>query len=297
MLTGAVHVVTPSELTAIVNVGDDLVLHGLAISPDLDTVTYTLAGAIDPKRGWGLEGETWNAMAMLERLGGESWFNLGDGDLGTHLYRTQRLASGADLATVTTEIAAAWRLDLTILPVTNDPVRTRVTLPDENDVEVSFQQYFVQRRHSVRVSSIRFDGAANAVPAPGVLETIKAADAVVIAPSNPAVSIAPVLAVPGVRDAVEKRRQHTVAISPIVAGSALKGPAARLLRELGHDASVVGVARVYRSLASVLVIDEADRELSGAVEAEGLRCVVTDTIMRGPREAAALTRVALGAVS
>jgi len=297
LLTGAVHVVTPSELTAIVNVGDDLVLHGLAISPDLDTVTYTLAGAIDPKRGWGLEGETWNAMAMLERLGGESWFNLGDGDLGTHLYRTQRLASGADLATVTTEIGAAWRLDLTILPVTNDPVRTRVTLPDENDVEVSFQQYFVQRRHSVRVSSIRFDGAANAVPAPGVLETIKAADAVVIAPSNPAVSIAPVLAVPGVRDAVEKRRQHTVAISPIVAGSALKGPAARLLRELGHDASVVGVARVYRSLASVLVIDEADRELSGAVEAEGLRCVVTDTIMRGPREAAALTRVALGAVS
>jgi LPPG:FO 2-phospho-L-lactate transferase len=291
------HVVDPSDLTAIVNVGDDLVLHGLAISPDLDTVTYTLAGAIDAQRGWGLGDETWNAMAMLERLGGASWFRLGDHDLGTHLYRTQRLAEGADLATVTAEIAAAWGLELTLLPVTNDPVRTFVTLPDEDDVEVSFQEYFVQRRHDVRVSAVRFDGATLALPAPGVLEAIETAGSVVIAPSNPIVSIAPVLAVPGVRDAVEKKRDHTVAISPIVAGAALKGPADRLLRELGHEPSVVGVARFYRSLASVLVIDEADRGLRSAVEAEGLRCVVTDTVMRDPEGAAALTRAALGALS
>jgi LPPG:FO 2-phospho-L-lactate transferase len=297
MLTGIVRVVPPSDVTAIVNVADDVELHGLSISPDLDTVTYTLAGAIDPERGWGLAGETWHGMEMLGRLGGERWFNLGDQDLGTHLFRTGRLASGADLATVTDEITRAWGLELCLLPVTNDRVRTFVTLRDEPGGEIGFQEYFVRRQHDVAASAVRFDGADDARPAPGVLDAIDSAETIVIAPSNPIVSIAPVLAVPGVRDAVERRWERTVAVSPIVAGAALKGPADRLLAELGHDVSVVGVARLYRSLASTFVIDEADRELAPAVEAEGMRCVVTDTIMRDTDRAAALARVTLEAMT
>jgi LPPG:FO 2-phospho-L-lactate transferase len=293
-LAGLVQVVAPREITAIVNVGDDLVLHGLAISPDLDTVTYTLAGAIDPDRGWGLADETWNAMATLERLDGERWFSLGDRDLGTHLYRTSRLARGATLSSVTAEIARAWEVEVTLRPVTDDPLRTFVTLPDEGGIEVSFQHYFVERRHEVPVSAVRFDGADAATPAPGVLDALDLSDHVIIAPSNPIVSIGPLLAVPGIREAVATRRDRTVAVSPIVAGAALKGPADRLMRELGHEPSVVGVARLYRDLASALVVDEADRDLARDVEREGLRCVVTDTIMRGPAEAAALAATALG---
>lgn len=296
MLSGIVQVVPPADVTAIVNVGDDVELHGLRISPDLDTVTYTLAGAIDPERGWGLAGETWQAMEALGRLGGERWFNLGDRDLGTHLYRTGRLASGADLTTVTDEMARAWGLEVRLLPVSNDPVRTFVTLRDEPGVEIGFQEYFVRRQHDVAVAAVRFQGAEAASAAPGVIDAIDRADTLVIAPSNPIVSIGPVLAVPGVRDAVERRRARTVAVSPIVAGAALKGPADRLLAELGHDVSVVGVARLYRSLAATFVIDEADRELAPAVEAEGLRCVVTDTIMRDAERAAALARVTLEAM-
>jgi LPPG:FO 2-phospho-L-lactate transferase len=296
-LRGLVEVLPPDEVTAVVNVADDLVLHGLSISPDLDTVTYTLADAIDPERGWGLADETWRAMEMLGRLGGERWFDLGDRDLGTHLYRTERLSAGADLATVTAEIATALGVGVRVLPVTNDVVRTFVTLPDEGGIEVPFQRYFVERRHDVRISAVRFEGAAEAVAAQGVMEAITESESVVIAPSNPIVSIGPVLAVPGVRGALERRREHVVAISPIVAGTALKGPADRMLRELGHDASVVGVARLYATLASVLVVDDADRESAALVEQEGLRCVVTDTIMTGPQAAAAVARTTLGALS
>jgi LPPG:FO 2-phospho-L-lactate transferase len=296
-LAGLVRALPPTEVTAIVNVGDDVQLHGLHISPDLDTVTYTLADAIDPERGWGLAGETWHAMEMLGRLGGEPWFNLGDQDLGTHLYRTQRLADGANLSTVTGEIARAWGLTLQVLPATDDELRTFVTLPDEANIEVGFQQYFVQRHHDVRVSSVRIDGAETATPAPGVLEAIGSASTLVIAPSNPIVSIGPVLAVPGIRDAFERQRSRAVAISPIIAGTALKGPADRMLRELGHDASVVGVAQLYRDLVSCLVIDEADRALASDVEDVGVRCVVTDTIMRDPDRARALAEVVLEAVS
>lgn len=283
----------PAEITAIVNVGDDVELHGLHISPDLDTVTYTVAGAIDPDRGWGLVDETWRAMESLRRYpGARAWFNLGDRDLGTHLYRTDRLRGGASLSTVTAEIAAAWELGLRLLPVSDDPVRTKVTVPDG---EIDFQEYFVHRQHDVAVSAVRFDGAERARPAPGVLDAIAEAERVLVAPSNPIVSIAPLLAVPGVRAAVEARRDHVVAVSPIIAGAALKGPADRLLRELGHESSVVGVARLYASLAGALVVDEADAHHAAAVEAEGLRCVVAPTIMRGPNEAAALARTLLAA--
>lgn len=293
LLTGMVRAVPPASVTAVVNTGDDMVLHGLAISPDLDTVTYTVAGAIDPERGWGLRDETWQAMATLDRYGGATWFGLGDRDLGTHLYRTQRQAEGAPLSTVTDEIARAWGLELTVLPVTDDPLRTMITLAETGE-EVGFQDYFVARRHAVPVKGVRFAGAPDARPAPGVLDAIAGAATVVVAPSNPIVSIGPVLAVPGVQEAVEARRDTVVAISPLVAGRALKGPADRLLRELGHEDSVVGVARLYAPFTGTLVIDHADADRADEVRAEGLRCVVTDTIMRDPAAAAALSAVALG---
>jgi LPPG:FO 2-phospho-L-lactate transferase len=298
LLAGLVRLVEPTRVTAIVNTGDDMVLHGLAISPDLDTVVYTVAGAIDPERGWGLREESWRAMAALERYGGATWFALGDRDLGTHLYRTQRLAEGATLSEVTAEVARAWGLDLAVVPVTDDPIRTRLTLAPEGTgpgEEVAFQDYFVARRHAVPVASVRVAGAERARPAPAVLDALSAAGAVIVAPSNPVVSIGPVLAVPGVREAVEARREAVVAISPLVGGRALKGPADRLMRELGHDDSVVGVAHLYAPFAGTLVIDEADAEHADAVRAAGLRCVVTDTIMRDPDAAAALCGVALGA--
>ncbi len=293
MLAGVIRVVPPTEVTAIVNVGDDVELHGLHISPDLDTITYTVAGAIDPERGWGLASETFQAMEALRRYpSSRAWFNLGDRDLGTHLYRTDRLRSGVSLSMVTNEIAMAWNLGLRLLPVSDDPVRTRVTVADG---EIDFQEYFVHRRHDVTVTAVRFDGADTAAPAPGVLDSIRTAERVLIAPSNPIVSIGPLLAVPGVREAVSARRADVVAVSPIIAGAALKGPADRLLRELGHEGSVVGIARIYAPLAATLVIDEADADLQQAVEAEGVRCVVAPTIMHGPVEAAALTEVMLNA--
>ena len=295
-LRGLVEVVDPRRIVAVVNTGDDTVLHGLHVSPDLDTVVYTLAGAISRERGWGLEGETWAAMEALARYPSRfSWFGLGDRDLATHLFRTQRLGDGAPLSTVTAEIAAAWGVDLCLLPVTDDRLETRMDVEDEG--EIGFQEYFVRRRHSVAVRGVRFAGAEAAAPAPGVLDALGTAGVVVICPSNPIVSIGPLLAVAGVRDAVVARREDVVAVSPIVAGVALKGPADRLLRELGHEASVVGVARLYAPLAATLVVDEADAALAPAVEAAGMRCVVTPTVMTGPAEAAALAGAVLRVVS
>ncbi len=290
LLRGLVETVDPGEVTAIVNVGDDTELHGLHISPDVDTIIYTLAGAIDPERGWGLVDETWNAMAQFGRFGNPTWFNLGDRDLATHIVRTERLSNGQTLSAVTAHLARSWDLDCRIVPVTDDPVRTIVTVEEG---EISFQEYFVGRQHDVAVTLVRFDGADHAAPAPGVLDALRDADRVVIAPSNPIVSIDPVLAVPGVRDAVTLRREDTVAVSPIVGDQAIKGPAARMLVELGHEASVVGIARLYAPLAATLVIDDADAHRAAAVEAEGIRCIVTDTIMRDLDRATALADVVL----
>ena len=293
LLRGMVDVVDPSEVVAVVNTGDDFVIHGLHVSPDLDTVTYTLADAVNPSTGWGLAGETWAAMDALGRFGPDlTWFRLGDRDLATHLYRTRRLGEGAALSTVTAEIVAAWGLAVRLLPMTDEPVATRVDVIGEG--EIDFQDYFVRRRFDVPVAGVRFAGAETAAPGPGVLDALAIADRIVICPSNPIVSIEPILAVPGVRDAVGARRDRVVAVSPIVAGAALKGPAARLLSDLGHDVSVVGVARMYAPLASVLVVDEADGWLAGLVEAEGMQCVVTLAVMHGRAEAAALAAAVLG---
>ena len=289
LLGGLVQVVNPASITAVVNTGDDVELHGLHISPDLDTITYTLAGAVNPETGWGLVGETWQAMEALGRYGGGTWFNLGDRDLGTHLFRTQRLREGASLTEVTAEIVAAWDLELHLVPMSDDPVRTMITVVDEG--EIGFQDYFVRRHHDVVATDIRFAGASTARPAPDALAALAGAERVVIAPSNPLVSIAPVLSVPGLRDAVEARREDCVAVSPIIAGTTVKGPADRLLTELGHDASVVGVARLYAPLAARLVIDEADADRADAVTAEGIEAIVAPTMMYGPPEAAALASV------
>lgn len=280
-----------SDLIAIANVGDDLELHGLHISPDLDTITYTLADAVSAERGWGLEGESWQAMEMVGRYGGVDWFNLGDRDLGTHLFRTHRLREGADLTTVTAEITSAWGLDIRLVPVTHDRLRTMVTTVDEG--EITFQEYFVRRRHDVAVTSVRFDGATEAVPAPGVIEAITNAARIIIAPSNPAVSIDPVLAVPGVTEALRTRQSDVVAVSPIIGGKALKGPADRLLNELGRESSVVGVAEWYADLVGTLVIDTVDAQSATAVQAVGPRAVVTDTIMAQPGVTEALATVLL----
>ncbi|HEY3942516.1 MAG TPA: 2-phospho-L-lactate transferase [Acidimicrobiales bacterium] len=290
LLAGVVEVVERSRVTAVVNTGDDLVLHGLHISPDLDTVTYTLAGLDNQVTGWGVADETWTTAAELEVLGGETWFKLGDRDLATHLFRTQRLSEGATLGVVTAELAARRGIGVRLLPMSDDPVRTRLALAGESSTEVAFQHYFVRLAHAVPVRAVRFEGADAAVPGPGVLAALESAETVVVCPSNPVVSIGPILAVPGIEAALRARRESVVAVSPIVAGAALKGPADRLLRELGHESSVVGVARLYAPWVGTLVIDQADADLAPAVEREGVRCVVAATVMADRAQAARLAR-------
>lgn len=297
-LRGLLRVCRPADVTAIVNVGDDFTLHGLNISPDLDTVTYTLSEQINSETGWGRAGETWRVLTELGRLGGQDWFRLGDLDLALHLYRTQRRSEGATLSQVTGEIAARFGLELRLLPVSDDPIQTRLTPAEPADApEIDFQDYFVAQRHGVAVRAVRFAGIEAAEPAPGVLDALGTADIVVVAPSNPFVSIGPVVDVPGVREVLVQRRDSVVAVSPIVGGASIKGPAGAMMRELGHDPSAVGIARLYAGFAGTLVIDNADRDLTAAVSDAGMAPVVTDTIMSSPDRAAALAATALDAVS
>ena len=300
-LRGAQHAIAHNKLMTLVNTGDDTVMHGLSISPDLDTVTYTVSESIDPERGWGLANETFVTMENLARftdvrpaqsLAGESWFGLGNRDLATHFYRTTRLAEGATLAEVTAEITQAFGIGFRVLPMTNARVSTMVTLVDGS--EISFQEYFVKLRHSVAIQSVRFAGITEA-SALG-LNDMSSADAVIIAPSNPIVSIGPMRALKDFDATLAARRDTVVAISPIVAGAALKGPADRMMSELGHEPSVVGVARLYAPIASTLVIDTADEHLISAVEREGMRCVATNTIMKTAEISAALTQTCLSAI-
>ena len=300
MLSGLARVVPPGDITAIVNVGDDTVLHGLHISPDLDTVTYTLAGMDNRDTGWGVAGESWAVMDELSRLGGEDWFRLGDRDLATHLFRTGRLRGGETLSSVTAELCRRRGIAVRLLPVTDDPLRTRVTLAEASSLgpagtEVGFQDYFVRLHHDVAVNGVRFEGASAARPSPGVTESLEQADTIVVCPSNPVISIGPVLAVPGVREILATRRARVVAVSPIIAGAALRGPADRLMAELGTEASVVGLARLYAPWAGTLVVDTADAERAADVEAEGVRCIVTPTVMSSPERAADLARVVVDA--
>jgi LPPG:FO 2-phospho-L-lactate transferase len=292
-LEGVVQVVAPRDVTVISNVGDDEEFFGLRVSPDIDIVIYTLAGAVDAEKGWGLVGETFHALEALRRFGYETWFNLGDGDLATLAHRTMMLHDGASLSEATASIAAAFGLELRILPVSDDRIRTLV----ETDVgTLAFQEYFVKRRTEDDVRAVRFDGAEAAQPAPGVIEAIRDADAVLIAPSNPVVSLGPVLAVPGVREALRETRAKVAGVSPLIGGKTIKGPADRMMASLGMTPTCAGVAQAYADFLDVLVIDEEDRGEAAAAEAHGVRAVVAQTIMRGPSEKRALAEVTLGAV-
>jgi len=291
-LEGLVRVVPPEDVVAIVNTGDDFELHGLYISPDLDIVTCTLAGVINPEQGWGIAGDTLACMEWLGRLGVPTWFSLGDRDLALHIRRTALLRAGRTLAEVADQFRQALGVAARILPMSNQPVPTHVIT---SAGEIHFEEYFVQRRAEDEVLGVRFVGVEQARPAPGVLEAIHAAEAVLIAPSNPIVSVGTILAVPGVRAALQETAAPVIAVSPIVGGAALKGPAGPLMQAMGFEVSARGVAACYRDLADVLVIDEVDAALAGDIRALGLQVVVTDTIMRGPAEKRALARTALGA--
>ncbi len=289
-LSGLTRVLAPERIFIIGNTADDAELHGLHISPDLDTVTYTLAGLADPKRGWGVRGESFRCLESLGRLGADAWFQLGDRDLATHLYRTQRLRQGATLTDITAEITTALGVRSRIVPMSDDRVRTRIGTPTG---ELEFQTYFVKRRARDRVLNVRLEGASEATPARGVLEAIAGAAGIIVCPSNPFISIGPILAVRGVREALRSKRDRVVAITPIVGGRALKGPAAHMMKSMRLRPAAVEIARLYADFASIFVLDEVDRNQTAQVEQLGMRPVVTNTIMRGLRERKALARVAV----
>ncbi len=307
-LRGLVRILPPEDLVVVVNTADDDEFHGLHVSPDLDTVTYTLAGAEHPEQGWGLAGETFAVVDALERYGVPTWFRLGDRDLATHLYRTTRLDAGATLSEVTTEIARAWGVGPRLIPMSDDPIATKVTVRRDADPQaasggvgreevLAMQEWFVRERAAPPVVAVDFEGAASARPAPGVLDALATADTILICPSNPVISIGPILAVPGVRDALVARRDRVVGVSPIIAGAPVKGPADRLMDPLGIEVSCVGVARHYAPFCATLVIDSGDAARAPEVESAGVRAVVADTLMTDARVAAALARHTLDAVA
>ncbi len=290
-LRGLVRVVDPASLTVIGNVGDDITLHGLHVSPDLDTITYTLADAVDPDQGWGRADETFHVAGELDRYGAPTWFRLGDRDLATHLVRTERLRDGEPLSAVTAAITAAWGLEVRLLPATDDPVETRVRTTDGRTLH--FQEYWVRERAEPEVAGVHLEGADGAEAAPGVLDAIARARAVLICPSNPVVSIGTILAVPGVREALRTTAAPVVGVSPIVGGDVVRGMADRLLPAVGAEVSALGVAQLYAGWLDGWVVDEADADLAGAVAALGLEVAVTDTMMVDADVAAALARTVL----
>lgn len=291
-LDGLVRVVEPGRITVIGNTGDDLELHGLSISPDLDTVCYTLAGVNDPDRGWGLAGETFHALESLGRFTDNTWFQLGDRDLATHIYRTQLIREGVSLSGATARIAAALGVGPRILPMTNEPVRTYL---ETSAGRLDFQTYFVKRRAADEVRAVEFVGADQARPAPEVLEAIAEAGAIIVAPSNPIISIGPILAVPGIRPALRAAQAPVVAVSPIVAGQALKGPTGRMMRGLGMEVSARRVAELYKDFLRAFVLDDLDRGLADAIGRMGIRVTIAQTVMRDTASKCELARAALEA--
>jgi len=268
---GLAETIDPTELTIVGNVGDDVEILGLHVSPDLDTILYTLTGRLDETKGWGRAGESWNALETVAELGGESWFRLGDLDLGVHLVRTEALRRDEPLSAVTARIARAFGFEPALLPATDERLRTWLATPAG---ELPFQEWFVARRHRDEVEGVRFEGADDARPAPGLLESLETADLIAIAPSNPFVSIGPILAVAGIREALEARSVPAVAVSPLIAGKAVRGPAARMLTRLGGGTGPQQVTDCYKDLIDALVIDEADAD-----EETAIRTIVTRTLM------------------
>ena len=286
-LQGLVQVVPQNRLTVIVNTGDDRDFYGLHVSPDIDIVTYTLAGLVDETHGWGIRNDTNNAMQQLTAYGNEDWFLLGDRDLATHIHRTNLLKQGKTLSEVTENLRLHFCLDIRILPMTDQPVATHIQTPAGL---FHFQEYMVKRHCADEVQDVLFVGASQARPAPGVLDAIKDAEAILLAPSNPIVSIGSILAVPGIHDALHEASGMVVAVSPIVGGAPIKGPADKLMSGLGIEVSPVGVARCYRDFLDVMVIDEQDTHLVSHIEDLGIPAVATNTIMRDLDAKAALAR-------
>jgi LPPG:FO 2-phospho-L-lactate transferase len=280
-------VVPPGDLTVIVNVADDTEQYGLLVCPDLDTIMYTLAGIADREQGWGVAGDTFTALAKLERYGEEAWFRIGDADLATHVRRAHLLAGGASLTDATAAMAASLGVPSHLVPATDDRLRTRL-MTDAG--ELDFQAYFVQREQRDEVHAVRFEGAEAARPSPAAVEALASAELVVIGPSNPIVSIGPILAIPGMREALLAAAAPRIGVSGIVAGKALRGPADRMLTSLGHESSALGVARLYEGLLDRFVIDETDGELAPAIEQLGMAVSVLPTVMRGDDDRAGLAR-------
>jgi LPPG:FO 2-phospho-L-lactate transferase len=290
LLLGLYEVMDPSDLTAIVNTGDDITMHGLKISPDLDIVTYTLAGIIDPKKGWGFRGETFHLLKRLAVFGRINWFNLGDRDLATHIHRTAMLADGKTLTDAAESIRMALGVKSRILPMCNELVPTII---DSNEGALHFQEYLVKRRAEPIVKSIRFDAVERAKPAPGVLEAIRDADRIVICPSNPLISIGPILAVKGIREALRARRESVVAVCPIVGGKSLKGPSDKMLAELGHESSAKGAAKLYADFTGTFVIDPADESQRAAIESLGMKVAMIPSVMQTRTDKRKLARAIL----
>jgi LPPG:FO 2-phospho-L-lactate transferase len=296
LANGLAQVLAPDELTVVVNTGDDFRHLGLYIAPDLDTVMYTLAGRANPATGWGLAGESWNFMEALGRLGGETWFRLGDRDLATHVERTRRLAGGERLSAVTAALCHAYRVRHRIVPMSDEPVSTIV---HTDAGALAFQDYFVRRSCEPAVTSLQYDGAAAARPSAGFLAAMSAESlrGIVVCPSNPYLSIDPILAVAGVRELLATRRVPCVAVSPIIGGSAVKGPAAKIMHELGEVPTAATSARLYADILDGLIVDECDRGLSGEIEARGVRACVAATLMRTAEDQARLARTALAFIA
>jgi LPPG:FO 2-phospho-L-lactate transferase len=290
LLLGLYKEMDPPGLTIIVNTGDDIVLHGLKISPDLDIVTYTLAGIVDAKKGWGLCNETFHALKHLAAYGRPNWFNLGDRDLATHMHRTALLAEGKTLSEAADSIRIALRVKSRILPMSDSPIPTII---DSNEGPLHFQEYLVKRRAEPIVQGIRFVDVESARPAPGVLEAIHEADRILICPSNPLISIGPILAVPQIRGELLAHKQKVFAVCPIVGGKSLKGPSDKMLAQLGHDATALGVARLYADFTGTFVIDPADKSQSAAISALGMRVVVLPTVMKTLAQKRKLARALL----
>ena len=277
LLRGLVEVMDPAELTVIVNTGDDIELHGLSISPDLDIVTYTLAGIVEEKTGWGIKDDTFTALEKLAAFGREDWFHLGDKDLATHIHRTAMLRSGATLSQVTDSIRRALGVKARILPMSDQPVRTMI---HTETGPIHFQHYLVKERARLMVKGITFEGTETASPAPGVVEALEEADGIVLCPSNPLISIGPILAVEGIREALRGRRDSVAAICPIVDGQSLKGPSDRMLEQLGYEVSALEVAKLYKDIAATFVIDSTDEAQKFSIEALAMKVVVTNTVMK-----------------
>ncbi|MGQ4914162.1 MAG: 2-phospho-L-lactate transferase [Candidatus Asgardarchaeia archaeon] len=292
-LEGLVRVVPPKDIFVVVNTGDDEEFFGLRVCPDFDIITYTLAGLVDPEKGWGIKGDTFNCLDMLSRYGYETWFLLGDRDLATHIHRTHLLKKGYTIFEIAEDIRKRLGIECQIAPMTNEFVKTKVITKEAG--ELDFQVYFVKRRTQDTVIEVKFQNIEKAKPAPGILDAIESADGIIISPSNPIVSIGPILAIRGIRDALQSTEAKIVAISPIVGGKTIKGPADRMLQSLGYDVSPVGVAELYKDFLDVMIIDTIDAECKKKIEALGIKAIITNTIMKSIEDKVNLAKAAVEA--